>query len=210
MAGDMAIKKHLTRCHYCGKVSALPEDMTGREASCVRCHSHLAFRKTNSISNTWALLITAAILFVAANVYPIMTVVMFGRGNPDTIISGVIHLIHAGQIPIALLVFVASILVPLFKLIGIGALLIAIQQKWKINHYQASVIFRFIRHIGPWSMLDLFMISILVTLVNMGVVATIVTGPGATAFAAVVVVTMLASHSFDQRFIWDLVDSNNE
>ncbi len=184
----------------------MPKESMGHAAACPRCGSVLHLRNSNSLSSTWALLITAIILFVPANVYPVMSVSIFGNGMADTIISGVIHLMHAGQYPIAILVFIASILVPLFKIIGLGALLLAVQFGWPINRRQASTIFRIVNFIGPWSMLDLFMISILVTLVNLGFIATIQTGPGATAFAGVVVVTMLAAHTFDQRIIWDLVE----
>ncbi len=206
MSTERGIDVRLVRCHSCAKVSRLPCLSDNEQACCPRCGSHLSLRSVNSINNTWALIVTAAIVFVPANTYPIMSVMMFGNGKPDTIISGVIHLIHAGQYPIALLVFVASIVVPLFKLFGLLLLLLAVQRGWRINHQQAARLFRFIQFIGPWSMLDLFMISILVTLVNLGFVATIVTGPGATAFAAVVVITILAAHSFDQRLIWDLAE----
>ena len=206
MLGEVAKTLGIARCHYCGKACQLPKASMGNVALCPRCGSALHLRSANSLSSTWALLITAVILFVPANIYPVMSVFMFGNGMPDTIISGIIHLMHAGQYPIAILVFVASILVPLFKMIGLGALLLAVQFQWSINKRQAAAIFRIINFIGPWSMLDLFMISILVTLVNLGFIATIQTGPGATAFAGVVVVTMLAAHTFDQRIIWDLVE----
>jgi len=206
MLGEVAKTLGIARCHYCGKACQMPKESMENAAACPRCGSALHLRNFNSLSSTWALLITAVILFVPANVYPVMSVFMFGNGMADTIISGIIHLMHAGQYPIAILVFVASILVPLFKMIGLGALLLAVQFGWSINRRQAATIFRIINFIGPWSMLDLFMISILVTLVNLGFIATIQTGPGATAFAGVVVVTMLAAHTFDQRIIWDLVE----
>ena len=206
MLGEVAKTLGIARCHYCGKACQMPEVEIGKSALCPRCGSGLHLRSYNSLSSTWALLITAVILFIPANIYPVMSVFMFGHGMPDTIISGIIHLMHAGQFPIAFLVFVASILVPLFKMIGLSALLLAIHFRWSINQRQAATIFRIINFIGPWSMLDLFMISILVTLVHLGFIATIQTGPGATAFAGVVVITMLAAHTFDQRIIWDLVE----
>ncbi len=213
----------LARCHACGQVQSLArskqESHSQQEASsrqappahtkCIRCHSHVSLRIPQSIHKTWALLITAAILFIPANLYPVMTVVTFGSGEPATIFSGVIQLIQADMIPIAALVFIASILVPLFKLIGMAFLLTAIQRQWRINQQYATVMYRFIHFIGRWSMLDLFMISILVTLVNMESVARILTGPGATSFGALVVVTMFAAHTFDQRLIWDLLDKDN-
>jgi paraquat-inducible protein A len=207
--GTIAKDQMLARCHLCGKPSSMAGLSAHEAALCPRCGSHLELRVHDSVAKTWALLITAAVLMFPANLYPVMTVISFGKGNPDTIMSGVIMLIHHGMYPIAALVFVASVLVPLFKLAGFSVLLLAIQRGWKINHRQATTVYRVIHFIGRWSMLDLFMISILVTLVSLGKVATIETGPGATAFASVVVVTMLAAHTFDQRLIWDLLESGS-
>jgi paraquat-inducible protein A len=142
-------------------------------------------------------------MMVPANIYPIMTVVYLGRGEPDTIMSGVIHLAQAGMYPIAILVFVASIAVPLMKLLGIMVLLLAVQRHWQLSARQCALMYRIIEFIGRWSMLDLFMISILVTLVDLGSIATITAGPGASAFATVVVLTIFAALSFDPRLIWD-------
>jgi len=206
MTEIIAKNQLIARCHLCGKPSSFVGIPINYSASCPRCGSHLELRIRDSVSKTWALLITAAILMIPANVYPVMTVISFGRGSPDTIMSGVTLLIHHGMYPIAALVFMASILVPVFKLVGFSVLLLAIQYKWRINHRQATIVYRFIHFIGRWSMLDLFIISILVTLVSLGKVATIETGAGATAFASVVVVTMLAAHTFDQRLIWDLLN----
>lgn len=145
-----------------------------------------------------------------ANLYPVMTVIYMGDGAPDTIISGVVKLTQEGMIPIAILVFVASILVPMLKLLGLMFLLLMVQRRWQLNKRQCTVLYRVIEVIGAWSMLDLFMISILVTLVDLGAVATIEAGAGATAFATVVVLTMLAAMSFDPRLIWDLQEDNDD
>lgn len=209
MIGTLGKHHRLARCHGCSKVSLLPA-AEGLAARCARCGTHLESRIANSLMHTWALLITAAIAMIPANLYPVMTVISLGKGHPDTILSGVIALMHHGMYAIAALVFFASILVPLFKLVGLTVLLLAIQNQWKINHYQATMLYRAVHFIGRWSMLDLFMISILVTLVSLGKLATIETGPGSTAFASVVVITMLAAHTFDQRLIWDLLEEKNE
>lgn len=209
MIGTVAKMHHLARCHLCGKPASVAGLAFHQAAVCPRCGSHLELRIPDSTSKTWALLITASVLMLPANLYSVMTVISFGKGSSDTIMSGVIHLVQAGMVPIAVLVFVASVLVPLFKLAGFAVLLLAIQRKWKINHRQATLVYRMVHFIGRWSMLDLFMISILVTLVSLGEVATIETGPGSTAFASVVVITMLAAHTFDQRLIWDLVDTKS-
>jgi paraquat-inducible protein A len=177
--------------------------------SCPRCGEALHSRVPDSVSRTWALVITAIILFIPANVYPVMTVIYLGKGAPDTIISGVIHLMEAGMYPIAALVFIASIAVPVMKLTGISILLLIVQRKWKVDRQQCTIMYRFIALIGRWSMLDLFMISILVTLVDLGAIATITAGFGATAFASVVVLTIFAANSFDSRLIWDMEDSKH-
>jgi len=205
----------LALCHLCHQLNrwpqAKPGDVKGKPHwLCCRCQAPLHQRTPNSLAKTWALVITACILLVPANVYPVMTVIYFGKGQPDTIMSGVIHLMHAGMYGIALLVFVASIAVPVMKLVGIIILLLVVQRQWSLNPRQCTALYRFIELIGRWSMLDLFMISILVTLVDLGKIATITAGAGATAFATVVVITMIAALNFDPRLIWDLQDTRHD
>ena len=194
----------LVQCGDCHLVVKLPPHQQSGQCICPRCGSALHARLRDSIVRTWAFVITAWIFLVPANLYPVMTVIYFGEGEPDTILSGVIHLAQAGMIPIAILVFVASVVVPVLKLVGIMILLGTVQLGWKLNLRQCTVLYRVIEVIGAWSMLDLFMISILVTLVDLGAVATITAGAGATAFATVVVLTMFAAISFDPRLLWDL------
>jgi paraquat-inducible protein A len=142
-------------------------------------------------------------LYIPANIFPIMTVTQLGLAEPHTIIGGIAALIQSDMIPIALLVLVASILVPLVKLLGLGLLLLCVHYRWQVNARLFTQMYRIITFVGRWSMLDIFMISILVALVDMGGVAQIIAGSAATAFAAVVVLTMLAAKSFDPRLIWD-------
>lgn len=197
----------LVLCHDCHLVVKMPRQYSG---ACPRCGSSLQQRIHNSLSRTWALVISAWILLLPANLYPIMTVVYFGEGEPDTIISGVIRLAEEGMIPIAILVFVASVAVPVLKLLGIMLLLFTVHFKWKLSKQECAVLYRVIEVIGAWSMLDLFIISILVTLVDLGTVAQISAGPGATSFATVVVLTMFAATSFDPRLIWDLQEEKHD
>ncbi|WP_444958798.1 paraquat-inducible protein A [Microbulbifer sp. ZKSA002] len=157
---------------------------------------------------TWALTITGTLLLLPANVLPIMTVVYLGAGDPSTIISGVMQLYNSGMWGIALIVFVASIAVPVMKLLGLGLLLIQIQLRLSFDPIQSMKIYRVVSGIGRWSLLDLFMISILVSLVDMGFISQVTAGAGATAFASVVVVTMLAARTFDSRLIWDAYDGD--
>lgn len=198
-----ARSRGLVLCHACHLAVRLPVPRPAA-AYCPRCGSRLHARRPNSLSRTWALVVTAWICLFPANLYPVMTVVYLGDGEPDTILSGVIKLVQEDMVPIAILVFVASIMVPILKLLGLMVLLLTVQRGWRLNKRQCTVLYRVIEVIGAWSMLDLFMISILVTLVDLGSVATVLPGTGATAFATVVVLTMLAANSFDPRLIWDL------
>ncbi len=192
-------------CHHLNRQEA------GRDGQrCVRCGARVFARHPDSLGRTWALLITAAILYIPANLLPIMTVSSLGKGEPDTIMSGVISLVHMGSWPVALVVFVASILVPTFKLVGIALLLISVQRHQPLSARQRIIMFRFIEWIGRWSMLDIFVIAILVALVNFGTLAQVEPNLGAVAFASVVILTMLAALTFDPRLIWDNTESSDD
>ncbi|MBB2496040.1 paraquat-inducible protein A [Aquipseudomonas ullengensis] len=195
-----ALDAGILLCGECHKLEYLRE---GEEQHCERCGAHLHPRRPNSLVRTWALLITAAILYIPANMLPIMTVNFLGNGTPATIMEGVIELIHADMLPIALVVFVASILVPTFKLVGIATLLYSVQRHQRLSAKQRVLMYRFIEWIGRWSMLDIFVIAILVALVNFGHLASIEAGPGAAAFCLVVILTMIAAVTFDPRLIFD-------
>lgn len=192
----------LIRCHTCGKL-AFDAGHDGYEEHCPRCRAHMHMRATNSLSRTWALLITAAILYVPANVLPIMTVTYFGSGQPDTIMSGVITLLQHGSYPVAAVIFIASILVPVLKMVALLILLLSVQLKWALDDRQLTRMYRAVELVGRWSMLDIFVIALLVALVSFGSIAQIISGPGATAFGSVVILTMLAATTFDARLIWD-------
>jgi paraquat-inducible protein A len=185
-------------CHTCGLVSRASPG-----AHCPRCGFALRYRKWNSIARAWALLIAAALLYVPANVYPVMTVIRLGAGGPSTIIGGVHELILAGMWPLAALVFTASIVVPLLKLFGLSLLLVSTQFRWRTRLRERTVLYRVVDLVGRWSMIDVFMVSILVALVQFGAIAMVRPGVGATAFAAVVILTMFAAASFDPRLMWD-------
>jgi len=190
-------------CHACGLLVSKSYIKSKPYNLCPRCGAGLHSRKPDSLSKSWAYLIAASILYIPANIYPIMTVISFGQGHPDTIISGIFNLYNSGQIPIAILVFVASILVPIVKILVLTYLLITVQWRLKDNKRARTILYRVTETIGRWSMIDVFMISILITLVQLDAVATINAGPGAIAFAAVVILTMAAAMSFDPRLIWD-------
>ncbi|MCK5697839.1 MAG: paraquat-inducible protein A [Gammaproteobacteria bacterium] len=170
---------------------------------CNRCGAELNQRKPNSLARTWALLLSSMILFIPANMLDIMNVTYFGQDDPSTIMGGVIVLIQLGSYPVAFVVFVASILVPLFKMFGILMILLSLKYHIDLTDKQRIKMFRVIDFIGRWSMLDIFVISILAALVNISGVAVITAGAGATAFSVVVVLTILAANSFDTRLLWD-------
>jgi paraquat-inducible protein A len=170
---------------------------------CRRCFATLHRRKPNSVARTWALLLAAAVLYIPANTFPVLTVLQLGAGQPSTILGGAQELLEAGLWPLAALVFFASVVVPMLKLLGLGLLLISVQRGWLARLRDRTVLYRVVRWIGRWSMIDVFMESILIALVQFGGLATIDPGPGALFFAAVVILTMLAAESFDPRLMWD-------
>jgi paraquat-inducible protein A len=185
-------------CDTCGLVSrAAPGTL------CPRCGFTLWHRRMDSISRTWAFSIAALILYVPANTYPVLTVIQLGSGHPATILGGVQELMDAGDWPLAALVFFASIAVPVLKLLGLSLLLVSTQLGFAGRLRDRTVLYRIIDAVGRWSMIDIFMGSILVALVQFGSVVTVMPGPGAIAFAAVVILTMFAARSFDPRLMWD-------
>lgn len=192
----------LVSCHDCGLVC----DAHAAHHRCPRCNAGLHRRKPDSLNRAAALCVAGAVLYVPANAYPVMTVISLGRGQPDTILSGVVELAHAGMWPLALLVFVASVTVPVLKLIGMTWLLWSTWTGSPRHLRRRTQVYRAIEFVGRWSMVDVFMIAILVALVRLGTLATIEPGVGAVAFAGVVVLTMIAASAFDPRLMWDAVD----
>jgi len=152
-------------------------------------------------------LLTAITLYVPANLLPILNVISFGRAEADTIFSGVVALVESGDWPIAAIVFLASITIPALKLLGLTFLLISVQWKWRWRPRDRTKFYTIIEWIGRWSMIDIFVISMLVALIKLEQLATIEPGPAAICFAGVVIITMLAAMSFDPRHIWDAMES---
>jgi len=155
-------------------------------------------------------MLAATILYIPANVYPVMTIISFGSGFPSTILGGVEELVTGGMWPLALLVFFASITVPVLKLFGLIFLMLSVQFKSRWRLKDRTLIYRIVEAVGRWSMIDIFMLSILVALVRIGSIATIDPGVGATSFASVVIITMLAAMSFDPRLMWDAAGENDD
>jgi paraquat-inducible protein A len=202
-----AAQASLIRCHKCELVSPISATaQEGQGQRCPRCGTRLSQRKPQSVQRTWALVASAALLYIPANLLPMMTVSMMHSDESDTIMSGIIVLFNAGWYPVAILIFFASILVPMFKLLGLTGLLIAVHLKSAWRPRDRTVLYRIIEYIGRWSMLDIFTTSLLVALVQLGDVASIEAGPAATCFGGVVILTIFAAMSFDPRLIWDSME----
>ena len=191
-------------CHACGLMA--PPLGKGRHLACVRCGTALHVRKPDSINRTWALLIAAMILYIPANLLPVMvTYSLFGAQN-DTIMSGVVLFWTSGSKGLAIIIFIASVVVPMLKLGVLALLAFTAQRRSRWRPRQRTILYRMVEFIGRWSMLDIFVVTLTVALVRFKSLAVITAGPGALAFGAVVVLTMLAAMQFDPRLIWDPVD----
>lgn len=198
-----AMDANLALCSHCHQLNKLNMAIDqNSQAICSRCHSPINFRKPRSIEKTWALTIASVILLFPANLIPITTVIELGSGEPDTIMSGIISLYQNRYYLIAFLIFVASIVVPVIKVIGLMYLLISIKKKSSLTAMQRIWLYRFIEWIGRWSMLDIYVLSVLMVMVNAGVIADVRAEPGANYFLAVIILTMFAAKSFDTRLIW--------
>ncbi|MFS0753440.1 paraquat-inducible protein A [Noviherbaspirillum sp. 1P10PC] len=202
-----ALQQGLASCHSCGMLSRLPAHARGH---CPRCHARLHARKPDSLSRTWALVILAYILYIPANLLPILESRALLTAESDTIMSGILMFWESGSWMIAGLVFIASIVVPLTKLLALTWLLVSVQLKSRRRALQRTQLFRLVEFVGRWSMLDIYVVALTVTLVQVGTLASIEVGPGALAFGAVVVVTMVAAHTFDPRLIWDAAGDARE
>jgi paraquat-inducible protein A len=182
---------------------ATVRDLEAAHSRCPRCHARLHERKPHSLAVTTVLVVCAAVLYIPANVLPVMNTRTIFDDEQDTIMSGVLVLLQSGSWPIALLVFVASIVVPLLKILALGVLLYSAWRPSPRRRLQRSQLYRMVEFIGRWSMLDIYAISLLATLVQVQSFASVIVGWGAWAFGAVVVLTLLAARTFDERLLWD-------
>lgn len=198
--GATGAVQFLGGCPTCGLVNRL--DASGR-GSCRRCGETLHARQPHSLQRTWALLFAAALMYIPANLYPIMTTTHLGNSDPQTIIGGVVGLWQMGSIPVALVIFVASVLVPVGKLIALAWLCIAARRSAGRHPVTRTRLYRLTEFIGRWSMIDVFVVAILVALIRAGALMSIEPGPAALAFSCVVILTMLAAITFDSRLLWE-------
>lgn len=203
-AATTARQMGLINCHDCH----LLIDTTNGHAHrlCPRCGAHLHLRKPNSLARTWALVCAAIILIIPANVLPITVTTSLGAKQADTIMSGVIYFMQSGSWEIAAVIFIASVFVPFMKLLILIFLLVSVRWRWRWKPKDRTTLYRLTELVGRWSMVDIYVVTILVALVKLGAVAAIEAGPAAVYFAAVVVITMFAAESFDPRLIWDVIE----
>jgi paraquat-inducible protein A len=173
---------------------------------CLRCGARLSRRKPDSVARTWALVATGLLLYIPANAYPALTVVSFGQATSATILGGVIELMNGSDWPLALLIFTASVAVPVLKLVGLTLLLLSIKFRLRQHLVDRTRLYRIIEFIGRWSTIDIFVAALVTALVTLGQIATIEPGPGILAFGAVVVTTMFAAENFDPRLMWDAAE----
>ena len=195
------VRARLLSCGACGLLSrpAGAED-PGR---CPRCGGELEFRRRHAIQRTWALIIAAAICYFPANILPVMRTTTLTSDEADTIISGVVLLYRTGSWHLALIVLIASVMIPLAKLAALTCLLITVQRGSDRNRGERARLYRVLGIIGRWSMLDVFVATYVVALVRLQPLMSVAPGPGVLFFAAVVILTIFAAESFDPRLIWD-------
>jgi paraquat-inducible protein A len=206
MKAQTAMAAGLASCHDCGGLKAIE----GEHVQCPRCGSVMHLRKPDSLNRVWALTVASAILYIPANVLPITRTEALGKEQADTIMSGVLYFLKHGDWPLALVIFTASVALPFIKIFVLLFLAWTTQQRSTWRPLDRTRLYRITELVGRWSMVDIYVVTILVALVQLGVLAQITAGPGALYFALVVVLTMFAAESYDPRLIWDAVDDQEE
>ena len=188
-------------CPSCALAVEISPPPRATRAHCPRCGSRVYGRKVNSLARTAALSLAALLLYVPANIYPILRMEFYGVYTEATVWDGCVRLFQDGMWFIAVIVFLASILIPLLKLLGLFFLVFTAKStRWR---RERTRIYQIIDFVGPWAMLDVFLLAVLVAVVKLEQLATVLPGPGIIAFASVVILTILASQSFDPRLIWE-------
>ena len=195
-----ALQSGLAICHTCLALN------DASLKTCSRCGSSVHARIPGSLERTVALLIAAMVLYIPANAYPIMTTEHSGSPLESTILGGVILLWNMGSYPVAMIIFIASVLIPIGKILSIGMLCWTVSRNDESSQRQRTILYRITELIGKWSMVDVFVVAILVALIQITGIIVIRPGAAALAFAGMVILTMLSAESFDPRLIWDPAD----
>lgn len=204
MSVTTAASLDMAACHVCCKLAPAAEH------SCPRCGAAMHLRKSNSLQRTMALLITASILYIPANLYPIMITEQLGVPSSSTILGGVVLLIKLGSIPVAAVIFIASVMVPSGKLAAMFYLVWSVKHRPHDGHRQRTKMYAAAEFVGKWSMIDVFVVAILVALIQLEGLLVILPDIAAYSFGGVVLITMLAAESFDPRLMWDQMENNND
>jgi len=197
----------LANCHVCDQLVKLDNHS---DAVCPRCNSSVHYRKHNSINRAWAFLISAFIMYIPANTEAIMITGVLGQQSSDTILSGVLYFLAHGDWPLAVVIFSASVLLPLLKILSIGYLLISVQRRNIRRQKEKTRLYLIAEVMGRWSMVDVFVVALLAALLQMGKLSSIEPGPAGLAFAAMVILTMFSAMAFDPRLIWDQSEKYND
>jgi len=204
MTPPFAEQLNLRLCHRCKYASP----MDNGPSHCARCMAPLHYRKPGAITRAWALTLAALVLYVPANTLPIMRTSALHRDSTTTILGSVVELWQQGAWDIALIIFIASVGVPVTKFLALGYLLVSVQWRSTRSRKERTQLYRLLELIGYWSMLDVFVAGLLTALVQFGPLGGIEPRPGILYFGLVVVLTMMATLSFDPRLIWDTGKAN--
>jgi len=195
-------------CEACGLLSR-PAG-AGEPGECPRCGGELEFRRRNAIQRTWAFVIAAAICYLPANILPVMLTTTLTSEQPDTIISGVVYLYTSGSWYLALILLIASVMIPLAKLAALAYLLVTVQRGSFRSNRERARLYRVLEIIGRWSMVDVFVATFVVALIQLQPLMSVTPESGVLFFSAVVILTIIASESFDPRLIWDSSQGKQE
>jgi paraquat-inducible protein A len=198
---------NLAGCHTCGQVVDM---LNHTHAVCPRCDSEVHYRKLDSINRAWAFLIAAFVMYIPANTEPMMRTTALGSESGDTIISGVLYFLSHGDWHLAVVIFAASVMLPLLKMMAIAYILISVQRGATERKAENTRLYRLAELLGKWSMLDIFVVGLMAALVQLGNLTSIAPGPACIAFAAVVILTMFAEMALDPKLIWDQTEEKNE
>lgn len=197
LLGQGGMQQGLRLCHCCHAI------LPNKQKVCPRCQVKGYIRKPNSIQWTLALLVTSALLYIPANILPIMLTTALGKVIDSTIFSGVMLIWQEGSYPIAIIIFTASIMIPVLKMLALFWLCYSVDNESHRNNQRLQIIYEVVEFVGRWSMIDIFVISVLTALVSMGQFMMVAPAPGSIFFSSVVILTMISANMFDPRLIWD-------
>jgi paraquat-inducible protein A len=202
------MREGFVSCEACGLLSR----PSGAEepGECPRCGAELEFRRHDAIQRAWALIIAAAICYLPANILPVMRTTTLTEEQPDTILSGVVYLYMSGSWYLALILLIASVMIPLAKLAALAYLLITVQRGSVRNNRERTRLYRVLEIIGRWSMVDVFVATYIVALIQLKPLMSVAPEPGVLFFSGVVILTIFAAESFDPRLIWDSSQGKQE